>query len=69
MFDVKAKDANITITAMTISVFSGTSAQVWSKSGSYIGSEYSSVGWTKVGGKNATAYVGIAMYGSNCCIS
>jgi hypothetical protein len=60
MFDVNSKNANITITSMMIYVQNGTSAVVWTKSGSYIGSQYSSLGWTKVGGKvYVTADIGL----------
>ncbi len=51
MFDVNSKNANITVMSLVINVQNGTSAEVWTKSGSFIGSHNSSVGWTKVGGK------------------
>jgi hypothetical protein len=66
MFDVKTKKSNITITSMMISVSSGTSGQVWTKSGSYIGFQQSSAGWTKVGGTLClAAHFEIAMYFSH----
>jgi hypothetical protein len=53
MFDVAAKNtsATIVITAIEVNIMNGTSAQVWTKSGSYIGFETRMSNWTKVTGK------------------
>lgn len=41
----------VAITSITISVNTGTSAEVWTKPGNYTGFEFNSSSWTKVGGK------------------
>jgi hypothetical protein len=53
MFDVAVKNtsAAIVITAIEVNIMNGTSAQVWTKSGSYIGFETRMGNWTKVTGK------------------
>ena len=54
MFDVAVKStssATIVITAIEVNIMNGTSAQVWTKNGSYIGFETRRRKWTKITGK------------------
>ena len=51
MFDVVAKNSNVVITAMKMYIYTGAIAEVWTRVGTYVGYEYSSVGWTKVAGE------------------
>ncbi len=51
MFLVVAKTSDITITAVNITVASGTSAEVWTKKDSYVGFEKSPNSWKLVGGE------------------
>jgi hypothetical protein len=50
MFSVDAK-FNLNIMSITVSVDSGTSVEVWTKTGKYIGFETNKNAWTRVGGK------------------
>lgn len=55
MFDVAVKNtssATIVITAIEVNIMNGTSAQVWTKSGSYGGFETHMGNWTKITGTN-----------------
>jgi hypothetical protein len=55
MFDVAVKNTSaIVITAIEVNIMNGTSAQVWTKSGSYVGFETRMSNWTKVTGKTMT---------------
>ena len=54
MFDVAARStssATIVITAIEVNIMNGTSAQVWTKNGSYVGFETRMGNWTKITGK------------------
>jgi hypothetical protein len=51
MFDVVAKNSNVAITAMKMYIYIGAIAEVWTRVGTHVGYEYSSVGWTKIAGK------------------
>ena len=54
MFDVAAKNtssATIVITAIEVNIMNGTSAQIWTKNGSYVGFETRMGNWTKITGK------------------
>ena len=54
MFDVAVRStssATIVITAIEVNIMNGTSAQVWTKNGSYVGFETRMGNWTKITGK------------------
>ena len=51
MFDVVAKNFKVAITAMKVYIYVGAIAEVWTRFGTHVGYEYSSVGWTKIAGE------------------
>jgi hypothetical protein len=51
MFDVVAKNFKVSITAMKVYIYVGAIAEVWTKVGTHVGYEYSSLGWTKIAGE------------------
>jgi dUTPase len=63
MFDVAVKNtsAAIVITAIEVNIMNGTSAQVWTKSGSYIGFETRMGNWTKITGKTTKSAFVVAV--------
>jgi hypothetical protein len=51
MIHVDAKNFDIIITSIAVSVASGTSLEVWTKEGSAVGFENDETAWTKIKGK------------------
>jgi hypothetical protein len=51
MFHVDAKNVDVSITSIKVSVASGTSLEVWTKEDSALGFENDKTAWTKIKGK------------------
>jgi len=56
MFSIDA-NVNVVLTSITISVSTGTGAEVWTKVGDYIGFETNKTAWKKVGGEDITIII------------
>ena len=56
MFSIDT-NVNVVLTSITISVSTGTRAEVWTKVGDYIGFETNKTAWKKVGGEDITIII------------
>ena len=50
MFDVQAKNSDVLITSLSASIYAGGTFEMWTKPGSHVGYEVSSLEWTKIKG-------------------